>query len=275
MTLKESISSAQNPKIRKLLNLQEKSHLRKSEGLFVVEGVREVRHCLENGYDADTLFICRDIYEKVDPKEKLPWELIEKANRIIEIPDTLYEKVAQRGGSEGIIAEIQCREHRLDQLNLPANALVMVLEKLEKPGNLGAILRSADGAGADAVILCNTLTDLYNPNIIRSSLGSVFTVPTAICSSEDAIEFLKQKKIQILTAQLQDSSFYYDTDMRRATAIVIGSEAEGLSDAWREAADRHVLIPMNGKMDSLNASVSAAILLYEAVKQRTITGKNN
>ena len=151
---------------------------------------------------------------------------------------------------------------------MPENPLVVVLEKLEKPGNLGAILRSADGAGANAVLICDALTDLYNPNIIRSSLGSIFTVPVALCDNQEAIEFLKNKKIQILTAQLQDSSFYYDIDMRGGTALVIGSEADGLSEIWRKAADRHILIPMNGKMDSLNASVSAAILLYEAVRQR-------
>ena len=266
MAWSENISSAQNPKIKKLLNLQEKSHLRKSEGLFVVEGIREVRHCIECGYQADTLFICPEIYEKAE--EQIPSVLLEKATRIVNIPALLYEKVAHRGSSEGIIAEFLYREHKLSQLDLPENPLVVVLEKLEKPGNLGAILRSADGAGANAVLICDALTDLYNPNIIRSSLGSIFTVPVALCDNQEAIEFLKNKKIQILTAQLQDSSFYYDIDMRSGTALVIGSEADGLSEIWRKAADRHILIPMNGKMDSLNASVSAAILLYEAVRQR-------
>ena len=139
---------------------------------------------------------------------------------------------------------------------------------MEKPGNLGAILRSADAAGVDAVIVCDPLTDLYNPNLIRSSVGGIFSVPCVACTSEECICFLKSRDIQILTAQLQDSSLYYDTDMRRATAIVMGTEATGLTDQWRVAADAHIRIPMLGQIDSLNVSVSAAILMYEAVRQR-------
>jgi TrmH family RNA methyltransferase len=144
----------------------------------------------------------------------------------------------------------------------------VVLESVEKPGNLGAVLRSADAAKADAVIVCDPLTDLYNPNLIRSSVGAVFTVPTVACTSADCIASLKQHNIQILTAQLQDSSLYYDIDMTRGTAIVMGTESTGLTSQWREAADAHIRIPMLGRLDSLNVSVSAAILLFEAVRQR-------
>jgi TrmH family RNA methyltransferase len=144
----------------------------------------------------------------------------------------------------------------------------MVLEGVEKPGNLGAVLRSADAAGASAVIICDPLTDLYNPNLIRSSLGAVFTVPVACAGSAEAAAWLKERGVRILTAQLQDSHLYYDTPMTGGTAIVVGSEATGLSNIWREAADAHIRIPMLGSMDSLNASVSAAILLFEAVRQR-------
>ena len=151
---------------------------------------------------------------------------------------------------------------------LMENPLIMVLEGVEKPGNLGAVLRSADAAGADAVIVCDPLTDLYNPNLIRASIGAIFTVPTVACSSEEAIAFLKARGIRILTAQLQDSSVYYDVDMACGTAIVMGTESTGLTPIWRKAADAHILIPMLGRLDSLNVSVSAAILLYEAVRQR-------
>ena len=144
----------------------------------------------------------------------------------------------------------------------------MVLESVEKPGNLGAILRTAEAAGVDAVIVCDPLTDLYNPNLIRSSVGAFFTVPCVACTSEECIAFLKQQGIQILTAQLQDSSYYYETDMARPTAIVMGTEATGLTDQWRQAADEHIKIPMLGIGDSLNVSVSAAILMFEAVRQR-------
>ena len=156
----------------------------------------------------------------------------------------------------------------LADLRLPKDAIVVVLERVEKPGNLGAVLRSADAAAADAVIVCDPLTDLFNPNLIRSSIGAVFTVPTVACTSEECIAFLKERGIQILTAQLQDSSLYYDTDMSRGTAIVMGTEATGLTNVWREAADAHIRIPMKGRLDSLNVSVSAAILLFEAVRQR-------
>ena len=144
----------------------------------------------------------------------------------------------------------------------------MVLEGVEKPGNLGAVLRSADAAKADAVIVCDPLTDLYNPNLIRASIGAIFTVPTVACTSEECITFLKEHGIRILTAQLQDSRLYYDTDMRQPTALVMGTEATGLTQQWRDAADAHIRIPMLGRLDSLNASVSAAILLFEAVRQR-------
>ncbi|MBS7289434.1 MAG: RNA methyltransferase, partial [Bacteroidales bacterium] len=148
------------------------------------------------------------------------------------------------------------------------NPLVIVLESVEKPGNLGAVLRSADAAGADAVIVCDPLTDLYNPNLIRSSIGGIFTVQVAAATSQDTINWLKEKNIRILTAQLQDSLPYYDTDMKCGTAIVMGTEATGLTPIWRQAADAHIMIPMLGRLDSLNVSVSAAILLYEAVRQR-------
>ena len=144
----------------------------------------------------------------------------------------------------------------------------MVLESVEKPGNLGAVLRSADAAGADAVIICDPLTDIYNPNLIRASIGAVFTRQVVAASSEDALRWLRKNNIRILTAQLQDSEWYYDEDMRGGTAIVMGTEATGLTDFWRDAADSHIRIPMLGELDSLNVSVSAAILLYEAVRQR-------
>ena len=156
----------------------------------------------------------------------------------------------------------------LEDLRLPDNPLIAVLESVEKPGNLGAVLRSADAAGADALLICDPLTDIYNPNVIRASIGAVFTVPTVACSSDEAIAWLKAKGIQILTAQLQDSSLYYDRDLTLPTALVLGTESTGLSDRWREAADAHIRIPMLGSLDSLNVSVSAAILLFEAVRQR-------
>ena len=294
---REVITSAQNPKIKELLALQEKSRLRREKGLFVVEGRRELEHCLRAGFRVRTVFICPDIlsdHSDADddtllrslasldptvfdgppasvPRVARPSEGVIAGPAVIEVSRAVYEKVAYREGTEGIIAEVYAKERRLEDLQLSEKPLVVVLESVEKPGNLGAVLRSADAAGADAVIVCDPATDLYNPNLIRSSIGSVFTRQIAVCSSEEAIDWLKAHGIRIYTAQLQDSEWYYDTDMTGGTAIVMGTESTGLTDIWRKAADAHIRIPMLGQLDSLNVSVSAAILLFEAVRQRNST----
>ena len=260
----EAITSAQNPKIKRLLQLQQKSSERRKAGLFVVEGIREVERCVEKGYEINTIFyLNKPMAENVSG-------IIEKNKgiKLFEVSPTIYEKIAYRGSTEGVIAEVRTKDKTLQDLKLSDNPLVVVLESVEKPGNLGAILRSADAAGADALIVCDPLTDLYNPNLIRNSTGAIFSVPCVACTSEECIKYLKENNIQILTAQLQDSELYYDTDMKRGTAIVMGTEATGLTDIWRKAADAHIRIPMLGITDSLNVSVSAAILLYEAVRQR-------
>ena len=259
----EKITSLQNPKIKLLLQLQQKSSERRKAELFVVEGRRELMHCMEAGYEVDTVFWCPSVEVGTEPIPSLP-----EGVRLFEVSKDIYERVAYRGSTEGIIAEVRTRQQSLADLQLGASPLVVVVERVEKPGNLGAILRSADAAGVDAVIVCDPLTDLYNPNLIRSSIGGIFSVPCVACTSEECIAFLKQRGIQILTAQLQDSHLYYDTDMRRPTAIVMGTEATGLTDQWRKAADAHIRIPMLGRIDSLNVSVSAAILMFEAVRQR-------
>jgi len=301
----EQVTSAQNPKIRNLLLLQEKSRARREQGLFVVEGRRELQHCLEAGFTVRTVFVCPEVAGLSSRPSEASGEIFpadfptssgttstchskeagttstyhseEAGGRrknlageplVIEIPEALYQKVAYREGTEGVIAEVEVKERRLEDLVLPENPLVVVLEAVEKPGNLGAVLRSADAARADAVIVCDPLTDLWNPNLIRASLGGIFTVPTVAATSEETIAWLKAHGIRILTAQLQDSSWYYDVDMTVGTALVMGTESTGLTDIWRRAADAHIRIPMLGRLDSLNVSVSAAILLFEAVRQR-------
>jgi len=266
------ITSTKNPKIKYLLELQQKSSERRKSGLFVVEGRRELEHCIAAGYEVESLFVSEEIRVK---SEELATTLDSCMSSIavrnfslFTLHPSLYEKVAYRGSTEGVMAIMKAKEHRLQDLRLRENPLIVVLESVEKPGNLGAVLRSADAAQADAVIVCDPLTDLYNPNLIRSSIGAIFTVPTVACTSEECICFFKEHNIQILTAQLQDSRLYYDTPMTRGTAIVMGTESTGLTDQWRLAADAHIRIPMLGRLDSLNVSVSAAILLFEAVRQR-------
>lgn len=255
----EIITSTSNPKIKALLALQQKSSMRRKESLFVVEGARELERCVSAGYEVDTVFVCPEIAgEFVHPQ----------GSRCFHVSKELYAKIAYREGTEGVIAEVKSKTLKLEDLSLGENPLIMVLESVEKPGNLGAILRTCDAAGADALLVCDPLTDLFNPNLIRASLGAAFSVPTVACSSEDAISFLQSRGIQILTAQLQDSELYYDIDMKRGTALVMGTESTGLSDLWRKAANAHIRIPMLGMVDSLNVSVSAAVLLYESVRQR-------
>ncbi|MBR4389398.1 MAG: RNA methyltransferase [Prevotella sp.] len=256
------ISSLQNPKIKQFLALQQKSVERRKTGLFVVEGLRELSHCVEAGFQIHSLFVCPEILSD-RPLPTLPDDL-----HAFEVTPDVYARMAYREGTEGIMAVVKAQSRSLQQIQLPENPLLIVLERVEKPGNLGAVLRTADAAQADAVIVCDPLTDLFNPNLIRSSMGAIFTVPCVACSSGECIAFLKQRGIRILTAQLQDSHLYYDTDMQSATAIIMGTEATGLTPQWREAADAHIRIPMLGKLDSLNVSVSAAILLFEAVRQR-------
>ena len=260
----ETITSLQNSKVKQMMALQQKSSERRKEGLFVVEGWREVNHCLQAGYEVLTVFLCPSLF----PNEfsmSLPYGLPH-----VEVSPQVYEKMAYRGGTEGVLAMVRSKTLRLEDLQLPENPLLVIIESVEKPGNLGAILRSADASGADAVIVCDPLTDLYNPNLIRSSIGARFTVPCVACTSASCIAFLRERGIRILTAQLQDSHLYYHTDMRGATAIVLGTESSGLTRQWREAADAHIRIPMLGQLDSLNVSVSAAILLFEAVRQRQL-----
>ena len=266
----ERITSNQNPKIKHLLQLQQKSSLRREEGLFVVEGQRELLHCIKAGYEIDSVFTinANDYLINI----QVPYlTMATYTPSVYEVSNKVYEKIAYRGSTEGIIALVRSKSTKLSDLQTKSSApLYIVLESVEKPGNLGAILRSADASGIDAVIVCDPLTDLYNPNLIRSSIGAIFTVPTLTCTSEECIQYLKNNGVQILTAQLQDSNLYYDQDMTKSTAIVMGTESTGLTDIWRQAADAHIRIPMLGQLDSLNVSVSAAILMYEAVRQRSI-----
>jgi TrmH family RNA methyltransferase len=262
-----TISSVQNPKVKQLLLLQQKSSERRRTGLFVVEGQREIEHCLEAGYEVDSVYYCPQLFTENDGSNQF-FSLHSSLFTSFEVTVPVYEKMAYRGSTEGLMAVVRSRTMSLSDLPQKENPLYVVLERVEKPGNLGAVLRSADAAQADAVIVCDPLTDLFNPNLIRSSIGAIFTVPCVACSTDECIAFLKDHGVRILTAQLQDSHLYYDTDMRCGTAIVMGTESTGLTDTWRRAADAHIRIPMLGRLDSLNVSVSAAILLFEAVRQR-------
>jgi len=257
----DQLSSLKNPKIKELIVLQERSKERREKGLFIVEGIRELEACISGGYEIESLFFVPEQY---------PAERVGKisCNHLYSLTSCIYSKIAYRGGREEVIAVVKERKRYLSDIILSKNPLVIVLESVEKPGNLGAVLRTADAAKIDAVIVCDPLTDLFNPNVIRSSLGAVFTNQVCCCSSEECYKWLKENRINILTAELQAAVWYHKTDMSVPSAIVMGSEADGLKPFWRDHADARIKIPMSGVIDSLNVSVSTAIICFEALRQR-------
>jgi TrmH family RNA methyltransferase len=257
----ENLSSAKNPRIKELLELKENSHTRRNSGLFTVEGKRELQLCVKGGFEIESVFFHRDLVTVEEVKEI-------RCRGGFSVTPQLYSKIAYREGTEGIIAIVRERKIRLSSFTLSATPLIIVLESVEKPGNLGAVLRTADAARADAVIICDPLTDLYNPNIIRSSTGAIFTTQTTTTSSADCYSWLKENNIAIITTELEASDFYHLSDLTKPAAIVMGSESDGLTSFWREKADMRIKIPMNGYVDSLNVSVTTAIICFEALRQR-------
>jgi TrmH family RNA methyltransferase len=261
----EQLSSFKNQKIKELILLREKSRERRDRGLFIVEGRREIQNAVESGFKIEEVYYTPEIFDQQGITAF-------KAGRYYSLTTELYSRVAYREGTEGIIAVFRYREMTLSQLKPGKNPLVIVLESVEKPGNLGAVIRTADAAGADAVIICDPLTDLYNPNVIRSSIGGIFSRNVVACSSQEAYEWLIANNIKIYTAQLQDADWYHESNLSGPVAIVMGTESEGLKPFWRERADHRIKIPMGGKLDSLNVSVSAAIICFEALRQRGFNG---
>lgn len=259
------ITSHRNPGIQHLLELREKSALRRKEGLFYLEGVREVRLALANGYRLKQLYHCPGLpgAESVSDLFTGPVD-----TEILEVSPSVYEKMAVRGGTGGVLALALSKELKLRDIGLSGNPLILVAEGIEKPGNIGALLRTADAAGLDCVILCDILTDLYNPNIIRSSLGCVFSRKVAVCTSVEAIEWLSEKEVKVYPARVDGSIEYTSADFSKPSAIVVGAEDKGLSSQWNRYAENNIAITMTGNVDSLNVSVTAAILTFEAIRQR-------
>lgn len=256
------ITSHHNPKIKGLLAL-EKPRERRKLCLFVVEGRKEIEMAIKAGYRIGNLFFCENL---IRVEEMLALGIPEKS--LLPVTKEVYDKIAVRENSGGVMAVAEQKAHRLSDLKLSGNPLVVVLESVEKPGNLGAILRTADAAGVDAVIICDPQTDIYNPNVIRSSVGCLFTVPVAVASSEETIAWLGEQKIRFYGAALQASKPYHTQDFTQPTAIVMGTEANGLSEIWTTRSHANVVIPMHGRADSMNVSTAAAVLIFEARRQR-------
>lgn len=259
------IRSAQNPKIKFLTQL-EKPRTRREQGVFVIEGFREIRLAQDAGYEFQQVFWCRSIASP-HPVEAFIAALPERV-AVYEVSVDLFAKIAYRENVDGLLVVARTRPLELTQLRLPPNPLLLVLESIEKPGNLGAILRTADAAHVDAVLICDPQTDIYNPNVVRSSLGCLFSCQIAVDSSANVLTFLRQHGIRAYAAALTATQWHYQADFAAPCAIVMGSEAFGLSDFWLRGADVQIKIPMLGKVDSLNVSASTAILVYEARRQR-------
>ncbi len=257
----KSITSVQNPLVKHLLLLQEKAKIRKETNTFIIEGKREITLALEGGYTLSQILYCPDIVGQNQIKNI-------KAAEYIAINKEVYQKIAYRDSTEGIIAIASFKNTTLNQLPVKKNGLYLVCDAIEKPGNIGALLRTADAANVDGVILSNPKTDLYNPNVIRSSVGCVFTNAIAVGTSAEVITFLKQNNITAFGAALQASVPYHTQNFTQATALVVGTEATGLPPEWLLATTQNIIIPMQGKIDSMNVSVAAAILLFEAKRQR-------
>jgi len=258
----KQIQSLQNPLIKNILKLQEKSRERKKQQLFIIEGKREVELAFKSDFEIESLLFI---------SKKIEYHYIKQFNakEVIEITPEIYQKIAYRESTEGIIAVAKSKYINLKSLTFKNKyPLILVLEGIEKPGNIGAMIRSADAANIDAVILADPKTDHFNPNVIRSSVGGVFTKKIVISSSEEIIAFLIQKNIKMYAATLQNSNKYTDEDYTEASAIIVGTEANGLTQIWRNHSIRNINIPMQGEIDSMNVSVAAAILLFEAKRQR-------
>jgi TrmH family RNA methyltransferase len=254
------ITSKSNPKIKNVVKLQ-KSSERREQNRIIIEGRREIERAVACGFIVDTLFICNDILKE---------SVNIAANYVEEVTLEVFEKIAYREGSDGLLAVAIPKYADLKSFKPKKNPLIIVLETVEKPGNLGAIMRTADAAGVDAVIIADPRTDLYNPNAIRASIGTIFSVPLFACSSEECINWLRENGIKIYCTYLKASIDYLEADFRQGSAIVMGTEATGISDIWVDAADQNLIIPMNGIADSLNVSVTTAIVVFEAIRQRRV-----
>ncbi len=252
------ITSVQNPMVKQVMDLREPK-ARKAQGLTLIDGAREVERAMKAGVKVEKIFFCA----------KLVGNINIKGVQTIEVNDKVFEKLAYGQRLDGMIAVAAVKRLHFADLKLSATPLVVVIESVEKPGNLGAILRTCDGAGVEALLICDPKTDLYNPNVIRASIGTVFTVPFAVGTNEDVASFLKKKNIKTLGTFVDGKDVYTRANLKGPLAIVLGTEDEGLSPFWKKNCDLKVNIPMKGKADSLNVSVSAAVVIYEALRQRS------
>jgi len=254
------ITSLQNPRVKHIVKLRDDKKQRKQDGLMLVEGFDEITLAISAGHQPQTLLHSPELASQ---------PLTFAAAETLTVTRAVFEKMSYRDNPDGWLAVFPIPSTTLESISLlTEKPLSIIAESIEKPGNLGAILRTADAAHLDAVLLCDPRVDLWNPNVVRASRGTVFSVPVVECDNASALEWLKRKKMRVLAATPSAEVLYSDVDLREPVAVAVGTEDEGLTDFWMQNADLRVKIPMLGKVNSLNVSVSTALIVYEAVRQR-------
>ena len=259
----DKLTSAQNPKIKQLVRLKDRKE-RDETTLFLIEGYREIKRAADGNVHFHSLYICPEFFlgENEDA-------LINQIDcDLFELPKHLFEKISYRDRPDGLVAIAHQMQLGLKDLKVNKTSLFVVAESIEKPGNLGTILRSADAVGAEGVIVCDRCTDIYNPNVVRASVGTLFTIPVIEAKGPDAYTWLKNHNVQVVAATPSALLEYTEADLSGPLAIVVGTEQLGLTDLWMKAADIQVKIPMKGVADSLNVATATTLLLYEALRQR-------
>ncbi|MFP5333230.1 MAG: TrmH family RNA methyltransferase [Acidimicrobiia bacterium] len=261
-----TITSLQNERIKDLVRLRDRRH-RDQSGRFLIEGFREITRAVDAGTVVDTLFVCRELF--LGPNEDhLIDRVASTGTEIVEVADAPFRKASYRDRPEGLLAVAPQFDISLRSLALPPDPLLLVAEAIEKPGNLGTMLRTADATGVDAVIVADPTTDPFNPNVVRASTGTLFTTRLAVDTSLTVLAWLATRGVSIVATTPDADLLLWDADLTGALAVVVGAEQYGLSDAWLSRADIEVRIPMAGVADSLNAAMAAGVTLFEAVRQR-------
>lgn len=260
------LTSAQNPKVKAVIDLKNRKS-RDEKGLFLIEGTRELERAVKGGVRLESVFICPELLKG---REELLEELYKQQPLFFACSRPVFEKMTYREKPEGILAVAIQMRTTLESFRLSAHPFVVVAQAIEKPGNLGTILRSSDGAGSDGVIICDRCTDIYNPNVVRASVGTLFTQQVVEQSSAAVFEWLKKHRFKILAATPSARSLFTQVDLTGPIAIVVGAEETGLSKFWMDRADLQVAIPMKGVADSLNVATATTLLLYETLRQRGV-----
>ena len=263
----ETLTSSHNPKIKQLLRLRERRE-RDRLHYFLIEGYRELLRAVDGDIDIDQLFISPEHFLGSNEKTLIE-KLVSRGTELFSVSPSLFSKISYRDRPDGLIGVAKQQKRSLKDITLSSQPFLMIAEAIEKPGNLGTILRSSDAVGVDAFIVCDRCTDVYNPNVVRSSVGTLFTVPVVEAESEETIHWLKEKKIQIVATTPHASQEYTDVDLTGPVAIVVGTEQLGLSEKWLKTSDISLRIPMKGKADSLNVATASTLLLYEVLRQRS------